>query len=122
MIGFEIAVVAVVVVQLLAHVEGAVGQRVVEQAEGQLAFLLPGQVERDMFVQRVGRTRAIAHRIDVAQAITLAHAIGVAGALADAEIHLVALTLQVVVYLFVPPAEVVGLRRPVGGHHLPDIA
>ena len=104
---------AVVVVEFLAHVERAIGQCVVEQAERDFGRLLPGQVERDVFVERVGRARAVAHRIDVAHAVALPQAVGIAGAFPKAEVHFVGLAFQVVVHLVVPPGKVVGLRRTV---------
>ncbi len=122
MVGHEVAVVAVVVVHLAAHVEAAVGQGVVEQAEAEAGVFfatLAGDVERDVFVQRVGAARAVAHRVEVAHAVALAGAVGVAGALTQAEVSLAAIARQVVVDLLVPPAEVVALCRPVGGGGLP---
>ena len=115
MVGHKVAVVAVVVVHLAAHVEAAVGQGVVEQAKPYVrqAFVLlarfAGDVERDVFVQRVGPARVVTHGVQVLHAVTLAGAVGVARAFAQAEVHLATLALQVVVDLLVPPAEVVGL-------------
>ena len=111
-VSHEIAVVAMVVVHLAAHVEAAVGQGVVEQAEGEACVFftaLAGDVERDVFVQRVGSARVVTHRVQVLHAVALASAIGVTRTFAQAEVHLATLALQVVVNLLVPPAKVVGL-------------
>ena len=110
MLGDEMPVEAVVVVELAAHVEAAVGERVVEEAEAGRRLRLPRDVERDVLVERVGGARAVAHRVDVAHLVALVGAIERTGALAEAEVHLAGVAHDVVIHALVPPAEVVRLR------------
>ncbi len=114
MLGDEIAVRAVIVVEFAAHVERAVRQRVVEQPEPLAGSGRPRDVERDVLVQRVGMLRAVAHRVDVAHLEARAGAVEVARAFAEAEHLVAALAGDVVIRAIVPPAEVVRLRRTVG--------
>ena len=102
MVGYEITIVTVVVIQLLAHVEGAISQRVIEEAERDLVGLLIRQVERDVLVERIGRTCAVAHGVYVAHAVALPHAVGFPCPLAQAEVQLVGLALEVVIDLLIP--------------------
>ena len=120
-IGLEIAVMPVIVVQFLAHIQGAVGQGVVEQAEGQATLLFPGQVKGNVLVQRVGSAGAIPHRVDVAHAVALTIAVGVTRTLAEPEILLVPRAREIVINLVVPPAKVVALRWAVRSHLHPAV-
>ena len=115
----KVAIVAVVVVQLAAHVKAAVGQCVVEQPEAGGVLGVPRHVERDVLVQRVGRACAVAHRVDVAHLVALVGAVELAGALAQAEVHLARFAAHVVVDLLVPVTEVVSLGGAVVQHGLP---
>jgi hypothetical protein len=69
--------------------------------------------------ERVGRPRAVAHRIDIGQAISLAAAVQVARALPETEIFLAPLPAQVVIDALVPPSEIIGLGRPVARRRSP---
>ncbi|MGF6984924.1 hypothetical protein QFZ99_004401 [Paraburkholderia atlantica] len=119
MLGDEVPIVTVVVVELTAHVEAAIGERVVEQAKARRRLRLPRHVERDVLVQRVRGARAVAHCVDVAHLVALLRAIERAGTLAEAHVHFVAALLDVVIHARVPPAEVVRLGLAIAHHAMP---
>src|SRR5271157_2893484 len=66
-----------------------------------------------MLVERIGASRVIAHRVDVAEAIALTGAVHDPRALSKPEILLAALAGEIVIDPLVPPAEVIGLGRSV---------
>ena len=110
---------AVVVVQLAAHVEAAVGQRVVEQAETGAVLRVPRHIERNVLVQRIGRTCAVAHRVDVAHLVALVRTVELTSAFTQAEVHFARFAAHVVIDLFIPVAKVVGLGGAIVQHRLP---
>ena len=122
MIRCEIAVGAVVVVQLLAEVEHAIRQGVVKEAECEPRFRSAGDIKWDVLVERVGHARAVAHRVDVGEAIALARPVHVARALAKPEIFFIPRPAQIVIDALVPPAKIIGLCRPVARHRQPEVA
>jgi len=108
-----------IVVQLATHIEPAVGQRIVEEAKAALCVRPPRHIKRNVFIERVGSARAIAHRIDIAHFIALARTINRSGTLAQANIHFTALAFDVVIDPGVPPREVVRLRLAIPQNTMP---
>src|SRR6516162_4038678 len=72
-----------------------------------------------MLVQRIRCSRVIPHRVDVNHAITLTCAVSRACAFAEAKVHLICLTLQVVINAFIPPTEIVALGGSIRGREMP---
>ncbi len=119
MLGDEVPVVAVIVIELAAHVEAAVGKRVVEQAESCRRLRLPCHVEGDVLVEGIRGACAITHCVDVAHFVGLVRSVERTGALAEADIHFAFATFDVVIHALVPPAKVIRLRLPIAHHALP---
>ncbi len=112
MVGDEGAEQAVIVAAFAAHVEGAIGKRVVEQPDRRAA-VLARHVERNVLVERIGISRVVAHRVHIGHAEAAAGAVHVAAALAQAEIFLAKVADEIVTHAPVPPAEIIGLGRSV---------
>src|SRR5262249_15986509 len=102
-----------VIVDLLAEVEHAVRERVVEKAKGKPRLQVVSNVEGNMLVRGVGRPCTVPDRVDIGEAIALARAVHIARALPEPEIFFASFAPQIVMDPLVPPAEVIGLRRPV---------
>src|SRR5271157_1269062 len=121
-VSSKIAVMPVVVVEFTSKVKGTIADCVVEKDKGNLCLLLPSQVKRDVFVERVGRSSIVTHRIKVRHPIALPGTVGCSRSLPQPEIHFVRFPLQVMVHAIIPPAEIVTLRGPIGSGKLPATA
>ncbi len=76
------AVGGVVVIDLIAQIQPATAEIIVEQAVADI--VAAGQGKRNMFVQRIGTDRVIAHGIEVAHFVALTVALQIAGFFAEA--------------------------------------
>lgn len=99
-----------VVVELVADIEPAACQVVVEQAEGAGAGCYR-EGDGDVLVERIGRTRVIAHGIEIAHFVAPAGTLQIAGFLAKAVDALARMAQQEMRMGIVPDTEHHGARR-----------
>ncbi len=107
----------VVVVDLVAQIQPAAAQVVVEQAVAHV--IAAGDSERDVLVQRVGAGRVVPHRIKVAHLVTFAVALQIARFLAQAVETLVLTAAEVVRHAVAVGVQQVGAGRTVIDQRLP---
>ena len=107
----------VVVINFVAQIQPAAAQVVVEQAVTHV--IAAGKGKRDVFVQRVGAGRVVAHGVEVAHLEALTVALQVARFLTQAVKTLVLATAQVVCHPVAVSVQQIGAGRTVIDQRLP---
>ena len=119
--GAVAAVARVVVVQLVAHVEGA-GIEVVVVEAVVCTFAVHDLVVGPVFVERVGGLGVVAHRVEAFHLVALAVAVHGAGFFAEAVVAVACVQFHVVGDAGARVAELVGTGRAVAGDGAPVVA
>ena len=121
MIGDDVAVRPVIVIEFATKIVGDARERVVEFAVAAAGGIGDEHIG-DRLVERVALLGVIAHRIETGEAKAAAGAVHRARAFAQRIMAIARAALEKVVRAAVPPAEIIRLSRAVGGDRLPGRA
>ncbi len=59
----KIPIMTVIVIEFAAEVERAIGYGIIEETESRFSLPFPSQIERNVFIERVGGSGTVTHRI-----------------------------------------------------------